>query len=65
MLLTFLKTLAALAALVAIVPLMVWAGSGSWRHALHATKEYLLSMGLIVVPVCVVAGAVILMEFIG
>ncbi|QAZ38424.1 hypothetical protein C1M51_02750 [Methylibium sp. Pch-M] len=65
MLLTSLKTFAALAALVAIIPLMVWAGSGSWRHALHATKEYLLSMGVIVVPVLLLVGAITLAEFIG
>lgn len=26
--------------MVAIVPLMVWGGTGDWRHALHALKEY-------------------------
>lgn len=53
--LTFLKTAAVIAAMVAIIPLAVWAGSGSWRHGVHALKAYLTAMGWIVVPVVVVA----------
>ena len=41
-------TAATIAAMVLIVPLMVWGGSGSLRHAWHALKQYLGAMGLIV-----------------
>ena len=61
---TFLKTVLALACLVALVPLIVWAGSGSWRHAAHATKEYLRSMGWLVIPAVVVALAISAAEYI-
>lgn len=44
---TFVKTVLALAATLAIVPLMVWAGSGSWRHAAHALRGYLIALGLL------------------
>lgn len=47
---SFLLAVATIAALFAIVPLMVWGGTGSWRHALHALKVYLQIMaGLAVV----------------
>lgn len=52
---TFLKTAAVIACMVAIIPLAVWAGSGSWRHAVHATKGYLIAMGVLVVPAAVLA----------
>jgi hypothetical protein len=42
---SFFLTLAACAALFAIVPLMVWGGTGSVRHALHALKVYLQIIG--------------------
>lgn len=42
---SFFLALATIAALFAIVPLMVWGGTGSWRHALHALKVYLQIMG--------------------
>ena len=45
---TFLKTVAVLACMVLIVPLAVWGGSGSLRHAWHALKSYLLVMGILV-----------------
>lgn len=32
-------------ALFAIVPLMVWGGSGDWRHALRALRQYLGILG--------------------
>jgi hypothetical protein len=32
-------------AMIAIIPLMVWGGSGDWRHALHALKEYAAIIG--------------------
>jgi hypothetical protein len=34
-----------IAGLVLIVPLMVWGGTGDWRHALHALLSYLKIMG--------------------
>lgn len=43
------KFLGTLAALVSVVPLAIWAMSGSWRHALFALKQYLLIMGGFVV----------------
>ena len=31
----------------AIVPLMIWGGTGSWRHALHALRSFLgIMLGL-------------------
>lgn len=42
------KTLAlagAVAAMWSIVPLMVWGGTGSWRRALEALRQYLLVLG--------------------
>lgn len=42
---SFLITVAVCAGLMAIVPLMVWGGSGSWRHALHALKWYAAILG--------------------
>lgn len=42
--LTFLKTAAVIAAMFLIIPLAVWAGSGSWREALRAFKSYTLIM---------------------
>ena len=41
---SFFLAVAVIAALFAIVPLMVWGGTGSWRHALHAFKSYLQIM---------------------
>jgi hypothetical protein len=49
---TVLKTLGAIAALTLIVPLMVWAGTGSWRRALRALREYWLIMGVMASIVC-------------
>lgn len=36
----FLITTAVCAGLIAILPLMVRIGGGSWRHALHALRQY-------------------------
>lgn len=44
----FLIAAATIAAMVMLVPLIVWGGTGDWRHALHALKEYLRVMGAIV-----------------
>ena len=40
-----LKLFAAIAGMSAIIPLMVWGGSGSWRHGLHAWKSWAKVMG--------------------
>lgn len=45
----FLITVAGIAGLVLIVPLMVWGGTGDWRHALHALLSYLKIMGAFVI----------------
>jgi hypothetical protein len=44
----FLLTVAGCLGLLAIVPLMVWGCSGSWRRALQALREYLQAMGILV-----------------
>jgi hypothetical protein len=41
----FLITVAGIAGMLLIVPLMVWGGTGDWRHALHALLSYLKIMG--------------------
>jgi hypothetical protein len=43
----FLLTVATLAAMFAIVPLMIWGGTGSWRHAWEALKMYLGILGVL------------------
>lgn len=45
--LTFLKTFAAIFGMSLIIPLAVWAGSGSLKAAWYATKRYWLIMGCI------------------
>lgn len=45
----FLLTVAGIGAMVLIVPLMVWGGTGDWRHALHALLSYLKIMGAFVI----------------
>jgi hypothetical protein len=43
----FLLTSAVIIAMFAIVPLMIWGGTGSWRHALHALRSFLgIMLGL-------------------
>ena len=37
---TAVKTFAAIAVMSAIIPIMVWGGSGSWRHAVGAWKSW-------------------------
>lgn len=44
----FLLAFVSIAVMVMIVPLIVWAGTGDWRHALHALRSYLKIMGTIV-----------------
>jgi hypothetical protein len=60
-----LKLAAGLLVLFALVPLCVWAGTGSWRHALHASKEYGLVMAALCVPPALLAAVVLLAERIG
>lgn len=43
---SFLLALVSTIATIAIIPLMVWGGSGSWRHALRALREYLGVLGI-------------------
>ncbi len=43
----WLATIGGCAALFSIVPLMVWGGTGSWRRALSALREYLGVIGLL------------------
>lgn len=57
---TFLKTTAVIACMILIIPLMVWGGSGSWRYALEALKEYLLVMAVLVVPPLVLTAITLL-----
>ena len=45
---TFFKLCGIVFVLTLIVPLMVWGGSGSWRHGLHAWLSYLKIMGAMV-----------------
>lgn len=40
-----------------IIPLAVWAGSGSWRDGLYAFKRYLQLMGGLVIAGMLFAGA--------
>lgn len=60
---TFFKTAAVIAALVAIIPLSIWASTGSWRHGVHALGRFGVAMGVIAVPVLVLVGITLLMEF--
>jgi len=53
--LTFLKTAAAIAAMIMIIPLAVWGGTGSLRQAWQGLKEYLVAMAVIVVPAVLLA----------
>lgn len=50
----------AVAGMVAIIPLSVWAGSGSRRAAWEATKRYLLIMGIIFGGGFLLAGIILL-----
>jgi len=54
--LTFFKTAAVIFVMTLIIPLTVWAGSGSWRAGLYAFKRYLQIMGYIVGAGLLLAG---------
>lgn len=45
--LTFLKTAAAVFVMFLLVPLVVLCATGSWRHAVHAFKRYLVAMSVL------------------
>ena len=57
---SFFITVAACLGLLAIVPLMVWGGTGSWSHALHALRQY---AGIILGFVVVGGGVGLIMAF--
>jgi len=48
---TALKTLAAIAVMSSVIPLMIWGGTGSWRGALHAWASWAKIMGTMVLVV--------------
>lgn len=54
--LSFVKMLGIIAVMTLIIPLTVWAGSGSWRHGLQAFVAYLRIMGCITGAGLVLAG---------
>lgn len=58
--LTFFKTLAVMAGMILIIPLSVWAGSGSLRAAWHATKAYCRIMAIIFGAGVVVAAIILI-----
>lgn len=62
--LTAAKTVLAILALAAIVPLFVLGATGSWRHAMHALREYGVAMALLIVPTALVAAAIVLADII-
>jgi len=45
---------------ISIIPLATWAATGRLDRALQALREYLFSMGLIVVPVLAAVGITLL-----
>ena len=59
------KTIGAIFVMTLIIPLMVWGGSGSFKQALRALREYWLIMGAMVVIVGGVALWAVVMEAIG
>jgi hypothetical protein len=64
-LLVTVKTLGAIVLMTLLVPLMVWGGSGNWRRALEAWRDWWLIMGGLCVVVIGAAGVVMLVEYIG
>lgn len=62
---TAVKTFAAIFVMTLIIPLMVWAGSGSFRAAMRALREYWLIMGTLAAVVGVAALWAVVMERIG
>jgi hypothetical protein len=58
--LQFLKAAGVIAAMFMLIPLTVWAGTGSRAQAWYALKEYLLVMGIL----CTVGGVAALVTLI-
>lgn len=58
------KTIGAVVGMTLLIPLMVWGGTGNWRRALGALREYWLIMGTAVTVVGGLALLVLLLEFI-
>lgn len=59
---TFFKTVLVIACMTLVIPLAVWGGTGSLRHAWYATKRYLLVMAIIVIPALTISGISILVS---
>lgn len=55
----------AVAAMWAIVPIMVWGGTGSFRRAMQALRQYLGVLGMLAVAGVGVAAIVLLAQLIG
>jgi hypothetical protein len=60
-----LKLAAGLAFFFALVPLCIWAGTGSWHHALHAAKQYGQVVAVLVGLPALLALVVLVAERIG
>ena len=58
--LTFLKTAAAIAVILSIVPLFIWGATGSLRQAWEALKGYLLVMAILTAPGLLAAAVTLL-----
>ena len=54
------KLLFILVVMVSIIPLAVWAGTGSLSRAAQALREYMLVMAVLTVPAVVVAAITLL-----
>jgi hypothetical protein len=59
---SFFATVLGLAVMLCIVPLWIWGASGSWRHAMHAARQY---WAILAVLVAVGGGLGLLMAFSG
>jgi hypothetical protein len=59
------KTLGAIVLMTLLVPLMVWGGSGNWRRALEAWRDWWTIMGGLCLLVGGAALLVTLVEYIG
>ena len=50
--LQILKVAASIAALSLVIPIFIWMGTGNFRHAMHAWKQWALYMGGMAVVGC-------------
>lgn len=57
---TFLKTAGIIVVMVLLIPIAVFAATGRVTRAWEALRDYLIAMGVIVVPTLVVAGLALL-----